>query len=81
MSGSRADIAIYNGHISSGITNSTDGVFGGFGFGYGIFYSGNAPSNVRVKEVSVRGVLYDGISLVIGNSTMVESCAVNVAGQ
>jgi hypothetical protein len=77
----RMDIAIYNGHISSGVTNSSTGVFSGGGFGYGI-YATYAPYNVRVKDVSVLGVLHYGIALGTGggSSTVVESCTVTVAG-
>ena len=80
LSGGVTNIAIHNGHISSGVTNSAGGVFGGSGFIYGIYYFGNVPYNVRVKEVSVAGVLSHGIYLGIFNSTVVESCTVNVAG-
>ena len=73
------NIAIYNGHISSGVT-ITGGVFGGGGFGNGIYFPGYPPFNVRVKDVSVAGVLNSGIYLGIVNSTVVESCTVNVAG-
>jgi hypothetical protein len=48
LSGGVTNIAIYNGHITSGVTNTAAGVFGGSGFGFGIHYSGNFPSNVRV---------------------------------
>ena len=74
-----SDITICNGHISSGVTNSGN-VFGGSGFGYGVFYSGNAPSNVRVKDVSVTGVLHAGIYLGFGNVSAAASCTVKVAG-
>jgi hypothetical protein len=80
LSGGVTNIAICNGHISSGVTNTAAGVFGGSGFGFGIHYSGNYPSNVRVKDMSVAGVLYHGIYLGTGNSTMAESCAVTEAG-
>ncbi len=81
LNGGRTNVAeLYNGHISGGVTNSDSGVFGGGGFAFGIFASGNIPYNVRVKDVSVVGVLYHGIALSVGNSTVVESCSVNVAG-
>jgi hypothetical protein len=80
LSGGSASIAIYHGHISSGVTNTAAGVFGGGGFANGIYYSGNAPDNVRVKDVSVAGVLNYGIHLHTGNSTTVEFCTVAVAG-
>jgi hypothetical protein len=80
LSGGRTTVTIANGNISSGVTNTAAGVFGGGGFSYGIYYSGSAPANVRVKNVSVAGVLYTGIYLYTGNSTVVEGCTVNVAG-
>ncbi len=79
LSGYRTNVAIYNGHIQSGVTNDNAGVFGGPGFGYGISAGGD-PSNVRVRDVSVRGVLYDGINLRPYTDTVVESCTVDVAG-
>jgi hypothetical protein len=78
LSGGRTNVAIYNGHISSGVT-ITAGVFGGSGFGSGIYYSGTSPSSVRVKDVSVAGVLRYGILLELGHSTVVESCTVATA--
>jgi hypothetical protein len=80
LNGARTNISIYNGHISSGVTNSAAGVFGGSGFSYGITYSTLPPFNVRVKDVSVSGVLFFGINLNIENSTLVESCTVVGAG-
>ena len=48
---------------------------------YGICYSGNLPYNVRVKEVSVTGsVILWNCPGCTDNSTVVESCTVNVAG-
>ena len=78
--GAVTNVAIYNGHISGGVTNSAAGVFGGGGFADGIYYSGNPSYNVRVKDVSVAGVLSSGIYLGSGNSSVVESCTVNIAG-
>lgn len=80
LSGPRVNISIYNGHISSGVTNNASGlIFGGIGFSNGI--SAVNPSNVRVKDVSVSGVLSDAIDISgSGGSTVVESCTVNVAG-
>ncbi len=76
--GPRSNVAIYNGHIISGVTNTAAGVFSGAGFGYGITSSGS--SNLRVKDLSVAGVLFYGINLGVSSSTVVEGCAVNVAG-
>ncbi len=78
LMGSVTNVSIYNGNISSGVTNSAAGVFGGGGFGYGIYNSGFSY-NVRVKSVSVAGALTYGIYLGQGNSTVVEACSVNVA--
>ena len=74
-------MAIYNGHISSGVTDS-GGVFSGGGFGFGIYSPGNTSYNVRVKNVSVVGVLEHGIALGLGlnDSTVVDSCTVDVSG-
>jgi hypothetical protein len=78
LSGSRTNIAIRNGHISSGVTNNGTGVYGGSGFGYGVAFSG-FPYNVRVLGLSVSGCQYHGIYLGY-NSTVVESCVVNTVG-
>jgi hypothetical protein len=79
LSGSRTNIAICNGHISSGVTNN-GGVYSGSGFGLGVFSPG--CFNVRVRDVSVSGCQYDGIYIGYNayNSTIVESCVVNTAG-
>ena len=74
------NIAIQNGHIQGGVTNNGSGVFSGPGFGYGIFYSGSAPQNVRVSGVSVSGCLYAGIYVGDGASTTVENCVVGTVG-
>ena len=70
LAGGNANIAILNGFITGGVTNNGS-VYGGSGFGYGIFYSGNNPSNVRVSHISVSGCLNDGISLYNISSTIV----------
>jgi hypothetical protein len=79
MSGGRTNISIYNGHISSGVTNAAGGAFSGSGFASGI-YATPPLFNVRVKNVSVAGVLYYGIALTAGDSTVVEACTVTGAG-
>jgi hypothetical protein len=78
-SGGVTNVTILNGLITSGITNSTGGVYGGGGFYYGIQYF-NVSYNVRVKDVSVIGCYYNGINLFNGNSSVVESCSVMIAG-
>ena len=45
--GAGTNVAIYNGQISSGVTNSAAGGFGGGGFAFGIYSPGNWPYNVR----------------------------------
>ncbi len=81
LSGGRMNVAIANGHISSSVTNDSLGVvFGGSGFGYGIFVSSGNCINVRVKNVSVTGVLKHGIYLTPGLSAVVEYCTVYEAG-
>jgi hypothetical protein len=74
-----AGITILNGHIKGGVTNN-NGTYSGSGFAYGIIWLGGVPSNVRVAGVSVSGCLLDGISVGIGNSTVVESCTVATVG-
>jgi hypothetical protein len=74
------NIAIQNGHIQGGVTNDGSGVFSGPGFGYGIYYSGSAPQNLRVSGVSVSGCLYAGIYVGDGASTTVENCVVRTVG-
>src|ERR1017187_7827805 len=79
------DITISNGHLTGGVTytNGT-GMYGGSGFVNGISYNptGGTPYNVRVTGVSVSGCQNYGIYLgmVLGNSTVVESCTVNTVG-
>ena len=74
------NISIFNGFISSGVTNNA-GTYGGSGFAYGIAYPGAVqPRNVRVRNVSVTGCLDNGIYLPLGGSTVVESCTVSVVG-
>ena len=79
LSGSRTNIAICYGNISSGVTNNA-GVYSGSGFVSGVFSPG--CFNVRVTGVSVSGCQYDGIYIGYNsyNSTIVESCVVNTAG-
>jgi len=74
------NIAIQNGHIQGGVTNNGSGVFSGPGFGYGIYYSGSAPQNVRVSGISVSGCQYHGIYVGFGASTTVENCVVRTVG-
>ncbi len=74
------DITIYNGHIRGGVTNNGSGTYSGIGFGYGIYYSGHEPANVRVTGLSVSGCRYHGIYLWTGDSTVVENCVVRTAG-
>ena len=77
LNGAITNIAVENGFVGSGVTNS--GLFfGGGGFDNGLMGSG-APFNVRVKNLSVTGVLDSGIYPGM-NSTLVEACMVNVAG-
>jgi len=79
-----SDITILNGHIKSGIIN-IGSTFGGTGFGFGIYAVGASPVNVLVSQVTVSGVLHDGINLGIfasgAKTTAVKSCTVNVAGE
>ena len=74
------NITIANGFIQGGVTNNGSGVYGGGGFAYGIYYSGNSPVNVLVSRVSVSGCLVYGILLDNGDSTVVEACTVRTVG-
>jgi hypothetical protein len=76
---SRTNITIVNGHIRGGVTNNISGVFGGGGFGSGIYASGSAY-NLRVSGVTVSGCLFYGIFLFTGYSTVIESCSVQNIG-
>jgi hypothetical protein len=61
LDGQRKNIAIFNGHISSGVT-IIGPMFTGGGFGYGIRSSGDPGNSVRVKDVSVTGYCIMGFS-------------------
>jgi hypothetical protein len=74
------NLTILNGFIQGGVTNNGSGVFSGPGFGYGIYYSGSAPQNLRVSGVSVSGCQYHGIYVGDGASTTVENCVVLTVG-
>jgi len=78
LKGGRTNIAICNGHISSGVVDN-GGTYSGSGFGNGIYYSAVVPNNVRVTGVSVSGCLNYGINLDL-NSTVVEFCTVTTTG-
>jgi hypothetical protein len=73
------NLAILNGNIEGGVTYS-GGLYSGTGFGNGIYYSGTPPRAVRVSGVSVSGCLNNGIYVGNGDSTVVESCAVQTVG-
>jgi hypothetical protein len=77
LNGAITNIAVENGFINSGVTNNSF-FYSGSGFANGLQASGS-PFNVRVKNLSVTGVLDSGIYPGL-NSTLVESCIVNVVG-
>ena len=79
LKGGNADITIFNGHITGGVTNNGAGSYLGAGFFSGIDYTLDPPSDVRVANVSVSGCGGNGIYLG-NNSTLVESCTVNTVG-
>jgi hypothetical protein len=72
------NITIVRGFISGGVTNN-GGTYSGSGFGYGIFWTGSAPVNARISDVSISGCRVYGIHLG-NNNSVVESCTVNTAG-
>jgi len=75
------DVNISNGNIKGSVTNNANNVFSGPGFSFGIGNTVNwTAESVRVSNVSVSGVLYSGISLSKGASTLVESCTVRRCG-
>jgi hypothetical protein len=79
LSGGPKNLAIHNGFIQSGVTN-TGGVYSGPGFFNGIAYNnGIPPVNVRVTNVGVTGCRVSGI-LVGFDSTVVEFCTVRTTG-
>lgn len=75
-----SDLAIFNGHIRGGVTNTGSGTYNGPGFRNGIACSAEGPDNTRITGVSVSGCLEAGIDLGIGNATVVESCIVRAVG-
>lgn len=80
INGALTDIAIYNGHIVSGVTTNA-GIYSGSGFSNGILYPTNSVTkNIRINGVTVLGCLAYGIGLPPRNSTLVESCTVQTAG-
>jgi len=61
FSGAR-NVTVKNGFIDSGVTlNGT--TFSGTGFLNGMYFSSNTPQNVLISQISVAGVLADGIDL------------------
>jgi hypothetical protein len=75
-----SDLAIFNGHIRSGVTNNGNGVYSGIGFACGIYSPETDVLNTRVTDVSVAGCSYYGIYLGGAGSTVVESCTVRTLG-
>jgi hypothetical protein len=76
--GAPKNLVIRNGLIQSGVT-SNGGTYSGSGFSHGIIYSNTPPVNVRVTDLTVTGVAFNGIYLG-WNATAVESCTVLTAG-
>lgn len=81
FSGANDNVTIRNGQISSGVADNGSS-FTGPGFDNGISDGGTPGKNVRVTNVSVRGVRYYGINLGSSNnlSSIVEACSVDTAG-
>ena len=81
------NIAIYNGAIQGGVTNDLNNFFVGSGFGYGIavpqpLNDGSpqaSPVNIRVSDINLSGLVYDGINLP-NSGSLVERCTVNIVG-
>jgi hypothetical protein len=75
----QTNISIFNGFITSGITNNGSNIYGGSGWARGIYASGSA-CNIRVAGVTVHGCLLYGIYLGTGPATLVKNCMVNNTG-
>ena len=80
INGRLHNLRLRDGFIDGGVTNSSNGVYSGPGFAYGIAYLGAQPLNVLVSQVSVAGCLDDGINLGNLDSALVESCTVRTVG-
>ena len=78
IAGQQTNIAIQSGEIVSHVTNN-GGSFGGAGFLHGISWATDPPRNVRVANISVRGVQASGINLGVAG-TAAEACSVYTAG-
>jgi hypothetical protein len=78
INGAFSNVTILNGNTISGVAYSS-GTYSGSGFGFGVSFAGVAPFSARVQGVNVSGVKVHGIYLGF-NSTVVESCTVNIAG-
>jgi hypothetical protein len=78
LSSGMGNITIRNGVIRGGVAYNA-GLYSGSGFASGISFSGTAPANVRVSQISVSDCQYNGINLGQNNS-LVESCTVWLVG-
>ncbi|MES2922249.1 MAG: hypothetical protein V4819_11925 [Verrucomicrobiota bacterium] len=78
LSGTRRNVAIFNGNLQGGGTN-TGGVYSGPGFLMGIDTAGTSQ-NVRVTGVNVMGCQAIGINLGTDLSTVVTQCTVRTVG-
>jgi hypothetical protein len=74
--GQFGNLAILNGDIEGGVTNNA-GSHAGPCFRSGMYYSGTAPRANRVSGVNVSGCLN---IWGVGDSTLVETCAVQTFG-
>ena len=72
------DVTVRNGAVVSGVT-VTGSTFSGSGFSEGVAASGSSRS-VHISSVAVSGCLTEGINISGSNSSLVESCTVNVVG-
>ncbi|MCU0858595.1 MAG: hypothetical protein MUC65_09365 [Pontiellaceae bacterium] len=75
-----SNIAIFNGHITGGVTNNGSDIYSGPGFANGIRYLETEPSSTRVVGVSVSGCCFDGIFVGTDDATVVEACSVRTVG-
>jgi hypothetical protein len=80
LGGGDSDITIFNGYIRGSVTNNGSGVYSGPGFNNGIIFNSVVPQNIHISNVTVSGVLNNGIFLGGVNSVLVDRCAVHTVG-
>ncbi len=79
-----SNIAVHNGHIVGGVSYDSEASgdqFTGTGFANGIYAGSSSYTNIRIREVSVKGCDVFGIYIQsIDKGSLVESCTVHTVG-